>query len=414
MNYYYIDKNQMQQGPVSLEVLKEAGISASTPVWHEGLNEWTTASKLPELKDFLDKMPPPFNPVQAKQPTQTKPPIQTPRPQPRVTQIPNQKKGVSGFTIALIFSLMVTVVLIIASPIVTAFIANIFGTSPQMVFIPILIAAIIWTIIVIRKRQLLKISSIVIMPILLPLLAGALFYSAIRECGKFRNGVAEVHSGRHFGIINRFGLTVIPIEYNDIIYRQKENLYIVEKNGQKGTLSLEGKELIPCKYTTVFPDQTGMYRVNIGGNKSGSVTEGGKWGYYTLGGEEVIPCIYDEVYPLEENEIFEVSRDGKVGLYDKSGNVIVSCDYFYIWSFENGLAKVNKGGTRNGNSIEGGTWGYINRNGKEVIPCRYTSLGSFENGTVTGYKDDFRYKFDRQGNILECVYTGQFVNPFLY
>lgn len=50
--YFYADSNG-QQGPFTLEQLKNKGITADTAVWYDPLPEWTTADKVAGLKDVI-------------------------------------------------------------------------------------------------------------------------------------------------------------------------------------------------------------------------------------------------------------------------------------------------------------------------------------------------------------------------
>lgn len=60
---YFIIENKEQQGPFSIYELKDRGIGSDTPVWAEGMSDWTPAGKVDELRDFLfntnDKSTPP-------------------------------------------------------------------------------------------------------------------------------------------------------------------------------------------------------------------------------------------------------------------------------------------------------------------------------------------------------------------
>ena len=63
--YFYIDSNNLQKGPVTGERLKEYGVNTDTPVWCDGMSEWTPAGKVDELKPLfygqsvtLDQKPP--------------------------------------------------------------------------------------------------------------------------------------------------------------------------------------------------------------------------------------------------------------------------------------------------------------------------------------------------------------------
>lgn len=47
---YWIIIDSVQKGPLSVEELYAIpGLSMSTPVWHEGLADWTTAAAIPEI-----------------------------------------------------------------------------------------------------------------------------------------------------------------------------------------------------------------------------------------------------------------------------------------------------------------------------------------------------------------------------
>lgn len=53
MKYWLIIDN-VQLGPLTIEeVAAQQGLRASTPVWHEGLSDWTTAGQVPEIAALL-------------------------------------------------------------------------------------------------------------------------------------------------------------------------------------------------------------------------------------------------------------------------------------------------------------------------------------------------------------------------
>jgi hypothetical protein len=66
--YYYLQSDNDRLGPFSLEDLKDKLLQPGTPVWKEGLVDWTVAGKLEELSSYLIKTPPVY-----KKPTTTKP-----------------------------------------------------------------------------------------------------------------------------------------------------------------------------------------------------------------------------------------------------------------------------------------------------------------------------------------------------
>lgn len=61
MKKYFLHNGTEQQGPFDLDELKEKLIKKDTPIWYDGLADWTTAEKIDELIDILKtSTPPPF------------------------------------------------------------------------------------------------------------------------------------------------------------------------------------------------------------------------------------------------------------------------------------------------------------------------------------------------------------------
>lgn len=72
--FFYIDAQGTQVGPMTKSELAAAGIARTTMVWCQGLADWTPAARVPELADVFATVPPPYG-----QRPQYQPP--TPRPQ---------------------------------------------------------------------------------------------------------------------------------------------------------------------------------------------------------------------------------------------------------------------------------------------------------------------------------------------
>ena len=78
---YFIIVNNQQQGPFTIDELKQQGITAETSVWCEGMLQWAPASQVDELKDVLQESangdttptPPPFESAAQQQPQQPQP-----------------------------------------------------------------------------------------------------------------------------------------------------------------------------------------------------------------------------------------------------------------------------------------------------------------------------------------------------
>lgn len=85
MNYFILINN-VQQGPFTLEELRQRGLTADTLVWAQGMSQWTPAWQVEELRSLVQGAdgtptpppPPPFNPAE----TAASQPAPNPTPQP--------------------------------------------------------------------------------------------------------------------------------------------------------------------------------------------------------------------------------------------------------------------------------------------------------------------------------------------
>lgn len=56
---YWIIVNDTRLGPMDLEqVINTPGFGPDTPIWHDGLSDWTTASRVPELAVLFSRPAP--------------------------------------------------------------------------------------------------------------------------------------------------------------------------------------------------------------------------------------------------------------------------------------------------------------------------------------------------------------------
>lgn len=68
MDYYYLDADMRQVGPVSLDDLVASGVTGDTMVWHEGLEEWAKAGNLPEVVKAMERKARPATPEKSQAP----------------------------------------------------------------------------------------------------------------------------------------------------------------------------------------------------------------------------------------------------------------------------------------------------------------------------------------------------------
>ena len=60
MSKFYIHIDDQQQGPFSIDELKELKITRETMVWFDGADNWKKATEVEDLQEFFKSVPPPF------------------------------------------------------------------------------------------------------------------------------------------------------------------------------------------------------------------------------------------------------------------------------------------------------------------------------------------------------------------
>lgn len=60
MKLYYYANGTDSLGPFTLDELKTKDISSTTLIWHDGLENWTPANQVEEVKAFISQSPPPL------------------------------------------------------------------------------------------------------------------------------------------------------------------------------------------------------------------------------------------------------------------------------------------------------------------------------------------------------------------
>jgi hypothetical protein len=111
MKKYYLHNGTEQQGPFDIEDLKAKLINKDTPIWYDGLSDWTTADKIDELKDLF-KTPPPFTTKQTPPPI-NKQTAQTETKQTTTPTIEPKKKSNVGKTVAIVVIVVIVLIVIV-------------------------------------------------------------------------------------------------------------------------------------------------------------------------------------------------------------------------------------------------------------------------------------------------------------
>ena len=66
MRKYFIHNGFSEVGPFTIDKLKEHQLKRDTPIWYEGLQNWTIAGNIEELKSIIesDALPPKFTKIE--------------------------------------------------------------------------------------------------------------------------------------------------------------------------------------------------------------------------------------------------------------------------------------------------------------------------------------------------------------
>ena len=60
MSKFFIHKYDQQQGPFTIDELKDLKITRETMVWFEGADDWKKAVEIEELQEIFKVVPPPL------------------------------------------------------------------------------------------------------------------------------------------------------------------------------------------------------------------------------------------------------------------------------------------------------------------------------------------------------------------
>ncbi|AWG22400.1 hypothetical protein FFWV33_13135 [Flavobacterium faecale] len=63
MNSYFLHNGTDSIGPFTVEELKTMNLKSSTPIWSQGMPDWTTAAEIAELKPLFTVTPPPIKKI---------------------------------------------------------------------------------------------------------------------------------------------------------------------------------------------------------------------------------------------------------------------------------------------------------------------------------------------------------------
>ena len=149
---------------------------------------------------------------------------------------------------------------------------------------------------------------------------------------------------------------------------------------QTPNIDQNGKEVIPCRYSTAGDFLNGIAVVD----------KNGKRGCINKKGEEIVKPKYNQIDAhFEDGYAWVTDKNGKIGMIDQAGKEIIKPKYTWTVNFSEGLAAVSRGNKM----------GYVNMEGKEVIKPQYDQANGFSEGLAAVCKGGKWCLIDKNGNV---------------
>ncbi len=185
----------------------------------------------------------------------------------------------------------------------------------------------------------------------------------------FSEGMSAAKIGDKWGYIDKMGrLSIEPIFDRTISF--SEGLGCVKLNDKWGYVNLKGEIVIEPRFDDCLKFHEGLASVKIGD----------KYGFINKKGEIVIEPKFDEAGIFSQG-LALVEVDDKRGYINKMGEFIILPQFNAAGLyFSEGLSLVKSGGTGEGDSLDGGKYGFIDETGKMVIKERFDHAWAFAEG----------------------------------
>jgi len=199
---------------------------------------------------------------------------------------------------------------------------------------------------------------------------------------EFVNDVCLVKSKGKWGMIDRLGKQLLPLEYDAANFLAGTDNQIIQltKHARKyGLMDTLGQLLVDLKYDELGVFQEGRLAVRIGNN----------WGFVGENGTTVIPPKFQKIAPFSEG-LAAVKYQRKWLFIDPNGKIQLADNYKAIGNFKQGKAWVKKN--------EG--VGYIAPDGSISIPFEFSRAFDFEEGIARVVKEGKYGLIDESGNYV--------------
>lgn len=128
-----------------------------------------------------------------------------------------------------------------------------------------------------------------------------------------QNGLSRVSKGVKWGMVNKKGEVVIPIDY-DLVQFLGEDRYKTRRRGLERMVNASNRPVGTELYSDISEFSEGLSRV------AKKINGEFKFGYINKNSELIIPFIFDQASSFENGKA-KVRKDGKWGLVNQGGDV---------------------------------------------------------------------------------------------
>lgn len=177
------------------------------------------------------------------------------------------------------------------------------------------------------------------------------------------------------GVLDECGNVFIPTEYDNIECDGygDDDIYIVEKNGEKGVFCND-KQIISTVYDTIDFDYWVLHGFIL--------SKSNKKGFSNIDGLITIPVEYDNIQKIKRGYLL-LSKDIKNGVYTEKGDCILEIKYDDIIAGESYfIVACNK---------KFGLYNYI---GMEILPIEYDSIRGLTTTLILAYNNGWWQIYD--------------------
>ncbi|MDQ3393275.1 MAG: WG repeat-containing protein [Bacteroidota bacterium] len=169
------------------------------------------------------------------------------------------------------------------------------------------------------------------------------------------SGFIEKNAENKLGLVNKKGIVILKVEYDEISHLQGDSIYIFKKDGKFGIVTTEGKIKVGLnsRFQELHPLKDNYLGVKINH----------KYGFVDINGDLRISNQYDAIGYYQEG-LAPIKLRGNWGYIDKIERIIIQPAFDHAYNFSDGLAIVMKNNK----------YGLVNKAGKIVLPLEYDRL----------------------------------------